>query len=267
MTANSPGDEKKRATRFSADLRGSIQIEGRDFPCRATNLSRSGVLMIGEVSVPPASEVWITVSSASGDLQLTTIARVVRVGHDADDEGKTVVALEFLSLRGEDKPTLEALVARVVEGVSPGALQDIPDKATPQETRAVLDRIPLPHRAALATRGGPKEREILIRDSNLLVIDAMSRNPGLLPHEVMSILRMPNLLPQTLDTIAKDSRWGGSEAVMIRVATHRATPLPTALALINRLPHATLKKIIRAPDLHPALRTKLLSRLPRQGPR
>jgi len=262
MTPISPDDEKKRAARFSAGLPGSIQIEGRDFPCQATNLSRSGVLMIGEVAVSPASEVWISVASPSGDLRLTTIARVVRCTRDPEHGGKTSVGLEFLPLRGEDKPTLEALVARVVEGVSPAALQDIPDKATPQEIRAVLNRIPLPHRAALATRGGPKEREILIRDSNLLVIDAMSRNPGLLPHEVMSILRMPSLLPQTLDTIARDSRWAGSEPLMIRAATHRATPLPTALALLNRLPHATLKKIIRAPDLHPALRTKLLSRLP-----
>jgi hypothetical protein len=255
MDPRQPGVD--RASRFLAGLPASLSIPGRDLPCRAHDLSRTGVLLVGDLPVPPASEISLTIRSPGGDLQLTTAGRVIRCDEDPDD-GKTIIGVEFLGVHPDDRSTLEALIARVVEGVAPAALEDLSENATPQQVRAALEQVPLPHRMALATRGRPKERDILIRDPNPAVIDGLARNPSLLPQEVLAILRMPGLLPHTLETIGRDPRWSANAQVLERVAAHRNTPLSTADRILSRLPPSSQRKVLQASDLKPALRNKLL---------
>ena len=49
-------------------------------------------------------------------------------------------------------------------------------------------------------------------DPHLQVIDGLARNPQLLPNEVRAMLRMPSLLPITLETLARDPRWRSNTA-------------------------------------------------------
>ncbi len=102
-----------------------------------------------------------------------------------------------------------------------------------------------------------------MQDSHLQVLDALARNPNLLLHEIVSLLRMPRLLPHTLATISKDSRWGNHEQVNVLIATHRNTPLPVAEETVSRLRLPVLQKVIQAPGLHAAIKAKLLRRLGR----
>lgn len=252
----------RSASRFMAGLPASFQLDGVDIPCRAHNLSRSGVLLVGQMPAISSSEIWLTIASPNGDLQLTTAGRVIRCDTDPD-EGRTTLGIEFVAVSRDDRPTLEALVARVVEGLMPGSLEELPATATPEQIRLALDQIPLHHRTALAVRARPREREVLIRDRQIQVIDALARNPNLLPREVITLLRMPNLMPTTLETIGRDTRWIGNEHVMVLVATHRNAPLPLAEQILSRMSPAGLQRAIRAPSLRPVLRDKILRRLPR----
>jgi len=174
-----------------------------------------------------------------------------------------VLGVEFIEVHRDDRPTLEALIARVVEGASPAALQDLPERATAEQIREALGRVALPHRMSLAVRAKPKEREILIHDTNPTVIDALARNPGLLPHEAVALLRGHGLMPHTLELMARDPRWAGNQQVMILVTTHRNTPVAVANQIISRMPPAWLERVIQASGLASALRTTVLRRLKR----
>ena len=252
----------ERASRFLAGLPASIQLDGLEHPCRAHDLSRNGVLLVGDLPMPGMQEVRVTVSSGRGDLQLTTRARVVRSEKNPDGPGNRI-GLQFLEIEEEDRTTLESLVSRVVEGMTPAALEALPENASRQEVRNALDSVPLAHRITLAKRGLPKHREHLVQDPHLQVIDALARNPNLLLHEIVTLLRMPSLLPHTLATISKDPRWRDHEQVNILIATHRNTPMPVAEEVVSRLRRPALQKVIQAPGLHAAVRAKLLRRLGR----
>jgi hypothetical protein len=262
MTTEDP--QHTRASRFLAGLPASICCEGGEFPCQAHNLSRTGVLLMGDVPVPAEKEVQLIIESPRRDLSLTLVGRI-RWAEREEESRETRLAIEFLSLPEDDRTELEALIARVVEGGAPASLGNLPDGATKAQIEAALESVPLAHRISLAARGLPKERQVLLKDRHLQVIDALARNPSLLPHELLQIIRMPNLLPHTLQTIAKDKRWKGNEQVMVRVASHRNTPLGVAEEIVSGVPRATLEKVIRAPDLAPALRVKVLRRLERRG--
>jgi hypothetical protein len=239
-----------------------LSIPGQDVTCRAHNLSRTGASLAGDIPSFADPEISLSIRSPAGDLRLTAAARVIRRDQDPESR-KTVLGVEFLSIPRDDLPKLEALIARVVEGSSPGALEELPENATRQEVRAALEQVPVPHRTALAARGQPKVRGFLIQDPSPLVIDGLARNPGLLPHELLTILRMPNLLPHTLEALGKDPRWTANEQVMHMVATHRNTPLGVADKIISDMSTSALERVILASDLKPMLRMKTLRRLKR----
>jgi hypothetical protein len=261
MMKPEPG-HRPRATRFTAGLPATIRLFGRDVPCRAVNLSRSGVLLVGELPPLTSPEISLTLLSPGGDLRLTLAGRITRTRHDRERE-ETSAAVKFLGVPEEDRDTLEGLISRVIEGGTPAWLEALPANASPEAIRSALEAVPLAHRIALAGRGQPSEREILIRDTHMQVIDALARNPSLLPHEVMKILRKRNLLPHTLQVIGQDQRWSSNADVRTLVVTHRSTPPGVAETIISRMDRAALERVIRASDLQPALRAKVLGLLKR----
>jgi hypothetical protein len=246
-----------RESRFAASLPASMQYESGDAPCRAHNLSRTGVLLVGDLPIPASPVVRVTIGSPGRDLSVTLFGRISWSDREAESR-ETRLAVEFLGGPDDTDATLEALIARVVEGTSPASLKDLPDNASPEQVRAALANIPVPHRVTMAVRAMPKERGFLLRDTNVHVMDALARNPNLLPHELLKILRVRSILPHTLEIIAKDKRWANNEHILILVATNRNTPAAVAERLVSTMRKATLHKVIRAPDLAPALRTKVL---------
>jgi len=258
---NTDPTQAPRPHRFHAGLPASVEVGGRRVECRADNLSRAGMLLAGDFPPPGADELQVTIRSSSGDLRLTATCRLVRCRIDAPG-GETLIGVEFGPLGPDEQQTLDSLVARVIECVAPNALNDLPERATPQQIRSALEGVSLPHRIQLAMRGLPREREMLLHDPHLQVIDALARNPNLLLHEVMTILRMVNVLPHTLDVIARDSRWSANRQVRVLAATHRNTPFATANRIIEQMAPDALQRLLQASGLQPALREKALRRLP-----
>jgi len=252
----------KRASRFAAGIPAVVVIGGEEISCTAHNLSRTGVLLVGKIPPADSIEVSVTLASTAGDLRFTTTGRIMR-REEGDAPESSHLAIEFLAADADKSPEFEALLARVIEGVSPAVLESLPRDASAREIREALDRIPLPHRTTLAARAKPREREILFHDTHPSVVDALARNPALLPHEMIALLRMPILPPHTLQTLAGDSRWVGNPQIAVMIATHRNTPHGTANQMVSRMPLALLDKVIQAPGLSPALRATVLRRLKR----
>jgi hypothetical protein len=239
-----------------------MHYHGRDYPCAAHDLSRSGVLLTGELPWPADREVDLTVRSVGGDLNLRIRGLVQRVSEDGAEH--TQVGIEFGRIEEAQRSVLESLVSRVVEGLSPAFLEGLTPNAPEPEIRDALAKVPLAHRMALAARAMPREREILIKDSNPQVLEALARNPNLLTHEMRSLLRLAILLPSTLEILARDSRWMGDEEAKILIATHPRAPFTLSDRLLATVSPDGMRKALQRPGLNPSLRTKLLHKLTRQ---
>lgn len=251
-----PPKPNRGPSRFTAGLPAVLHWDGKDFDCRAVDLSRGGVLLVGDLPSAAGPAVATTLASAAGDLRVKLAAHVRRVSSDRDGS-HIELGLEFGAITGAALDALERLLSRVIEGVAPAALEALPANASPQQVRAALDSVPPAHRAQLAVRGNPREREILMQDTDLNVLDGLARNPNLTPPEIRTLLRNKQLLPRTMQTLARDSRWTSSEELKIAIACHPNTPFPVAKRLIEALTPAGRKKALTQPGLNPTLRLQL----------
>lgn len=251
-----------RGYRFHAGL-PAVLLEGdAERSCTAHDLSRTGVLLVGEFPRPAGGEVEFIVRSLAGDLEQRFAGRTTRV-ESGEKPGELRIALEFLSLGAEQKKSLEVLLARVMEGMAPAPLESLVPGAPSHEVRKVLDAVPVPHRIALAARAGPREREFLRQDGNPQVLEALARNPNLLLAEARALAASAALLPSTLEVLASDPRWSKDEELRIAVASHPRVSVPVAERLIAGLAGPALRKLLARPSLLPTLRDKVVKKLAR----
>lgn len=247
-------------SRFLAALPATVRHEGRDLACEAFNLSRSGVLLVGDLPQPDEPDLELRVTSAAGDLELCTTARLVHVQRD-ETKRETKLGMQFVDLDPAQNETVDLLVARVVEGMAPAALDGLPRGASLAETRDALRKISLAHRVALAQRGQAREREILRQDPDPNVLEALARNARITLPEVITLARLPHLLPSTLDIMANDPRWGGSDELKILLATHPRVTFVTANGIVTRMNDILVQRLLQRSGLQPAVREKLMARL------
>jgi hypothetical protein len=201
----------------------------------------------------PAIEVTLT--SVGGDLAVRLHASVARTTIDPAS-GPVRLGIEFGPMADAAREKLDFLVARVVEGTAPAPLDGLSAQASPREIREALAQVPAAQRAALAARAMPREREILMQDTDPNVLDALARNPNLTPPELHGLLRSKQVLPRTLEHLARDGRATGIDDVKIAIACHPNAPFALAERLISTLTPEARKRAVLQPGLAPALRMK-----------
>jgi len=255
-----PKQSAPRKARFKAGIPAVVHYRGRDYPCRAFDLSRSGVLLQGGIPWPADDQIDFRLDTPVGDRQLELVGRVVRI-HEIEGDEETAIALEFKPQGAGEERLLESILQRVIEGHSPVLLGEINPGDTVEQIRKKLEQIPVAHRVGLATRSSiPHEREILRGDPDPGVLDALSRNPNVLEVEIRLLLKNKLLLPRTLAQIAADSRWlRNYDLLALAIAHHRAT-LPMAEKHLGRMPPPELQKLMRKPGVSPALLAELRRR-------
>lgn len=251
-----PDRHERGTARFCAGVPATLHWQGATLPCRAENLSRSGALLEGKLPTTAGPSIEVTLSSVAGDLSVRLPAEIRRIG--SDDEGRLIqLGLQFGEITAAAAETLELLVARVIEGVTPAMLGMLPPNPTLRQVRDALERVPVAHRSALAVRGTARDRELLFQDGDPRVLDALARNPNLTPPEFRALLRIRKLLPRTLQQLARDSRWISSEEFKVMIACHPNTSFDVADRLIEGLSPGGQKKALLTPGLNPVLRAKL----------
>jgi len=250
----------RSGARFKAGLPAVVRFDGAEHECVARDLSRSGMLLVGAFPWPADQDLEVTVTSAAGDLSFTSRGRLAHVMEDLE-AGETKLGLVFEGALDEaSAEVLEALVARVVEGTAPAPLERLTEESSPEDVRRELEAMPLPHRIALAQRAiTPRERAIIRQDPSPQVLEGLARNPHLNSPEVMTLIRMPTLLPTTIDVLANDPRWRGNEELQVMLATHPRVTLHTAERIVRAMTPSMLRRVIRRPGLHPVLRDRILA--------
>jgi len=259
---SSQSERGRAAERFKASLPARLLHDGKQHPCAAHDLSRSGVLLTGQLPSPESPDVEVIITTVGNDLELRVTAALVHV--QQDESGETKLGLQFQDLNAKQKETVELMVYRVMEGMAPAALEALSKKASSGEIRQALDSIPLPHRIMLARRGELKERTLMRNDSNPAVLEALARNPKILMPEILALARVRHLAPSTVTFMADDQRWTGNEELKILLATHPRVTFLTAEKIVASLSEAALQRLLRRSGLQPGVRTKLMARLSRK---
>lgn len=260
---SNPSETARSQSRFLASLPATLYHESQEHPCEAFNLSRSGVLLTGRLPQPEEPDLELRIATAAGDLELRTVARVVHVQHDAE-QGETKLGLQFMELSAAQKETIDLLVARIVEGRAPAALEGLKRGASEAESRKALKKVSAAHRVALALRGQAREREFLRRDPDPHVLQALARNPRITLPEIINLARVGHLLPSTLEIMSIDPRWSRDDELKILIATHPRVTFQTADRIVSGMGDVVLQRLLSRPGLQPAVREKLMARLTRK---
>jgi hypothetical protein len=76
-----------------------------------------------------------------------------------------------------------------------------------------------------------------------------------------ALLRLRNLLPRTLEALARDAKWSSAE-VRVQIASHNNAPHALVERLATGLPPDAQRRLLQSPGLSPSLRLKLAGRGP-----
>jgi hypothetical protein len=90
-------------------------------------------------------------------------------------------------------------------------------------------------RVRLGIKGDREARNILIRDPNRLVSQAVVQNPRITEQEVEAIASMRSLSEDILRALAANRQWSRSYPVMHNLARNPRTPIANVLPILNRL--------------------------------
>jgi hypothetical protein len=252
----------RHSYRIRTGVHAELSDGERTIACEAQNLSRSGVMLLGDLRVPVDSTVDVALMSPTGSLTMRLSGRVIRV--EPEPEGGGVrMALEFVDMDDARRDAVEVFVARLLEAPAATPFDQMKPGAPPQEIKKALEAIPLAQRISMSSRAGLKEREILRLDTHPAVLDALAHNSNLSLVEARALAASGYLMSGTLDALANDFRFKDDEALRMAVAVHPRASLGTAEKVTADFKEPQIKKILAKPGLNQVLREKLFRRTQR----
>lgn len=256
----------ERKWRFSAHLEGRLHYRGQDYACASDNLSRTGVLLRGGLPWPSDEIVAFSLAPPGDGPPVELRGRIARISEDESGEG-TAIAIEFADLDEHMSAALDGLVSRVIGAAAADAADDAPTLdslkpgASPIVVRKVLEAIPLADRIALAVRASPRERDVLRQDTHPQVLEALARNPNLLPAEAHQLVASRSIGHGALEILLRDTRWVRDEQLRAKIAAHPKLPVALAEQTLGSLSLGALRQMLKGSSLHPNLRRKIIARM------
>jgi len=254
-----PEDKARQRNRIRTGLPAEILVGERAFPCEVRNISRAGVLLVGDLEAPSTESVRFVIKPPTGSLDLHLSGRIVRVEADPDGAGRRI-AIELVDLDEPLRDALEAFLARVLETPTAGPFDRLKPGATPPEIRKALEAIPLTQRISLSARAGQKEREVLRWDTHAAVLDALVHNSNLTIVEARALAASAHLTSGSLDALVSDPRFKADVELRMAVAVHPRVSMTTAEKAIADFKPPQIKKLMARPGLNQILREKLIRR-------
>lgn len=131
----------------------------------------------------------------------------------------------------------------------------------PSERLSILNRIMkmgMKDRVKLAMKGDREARNILIRDPNRIVAQAVVQNPRITEQEVEKISAMRSIPEDILRKIANDRQWARSYAVVHNLARNPRTPIANVLNILSRLQLRDLNALSKNKNVSDAVRRQAL---------
>lgn len=171
----------------------------------------------------------------------------------ADDEiDDSWMSLEYIEeFYEETEEQRQAIVDKIL-----GELR-IESGDVPNERISILNRIlkmGMKDRVRLAMKGDREARNILIRDPNRIVGQAVIQNPRITEQEVEKIAAMRSVSEDILRKIANDRQWSRSYTIAHNLVRNPRTPIANAMNILPRLQSRDLLALSKNKNVPDAVR-------------
>lgn len=119
-------------------------------------------------------------------------------------------------------------------------------------------RMGMKDRVKLAQKGDREARNILIRDPNRVVAQAVINNPRITEQEVEKIATMRTVPEDVLRQIATNRSWARIYSIMLKLVQNPRTPLGNSVTIMIRLQLRDLEALIKNKNVPEAIRKQAL---------
>jgi len=182
------------------------------------------------------------------------LASMIEVSDDEIDD--SWMGLEYIEeFYEESEADRQAIVDKIlgemrVEGID-----------LPSERISILNRIMkmgMKDRVKLAMKGDREARNILIRDPNRIVAQAVIQNPRITEQEVEKIAAMRSVPEDILRKIANDRQWSRGYQTAHNLARNPRTPVASTMNILSRLQLRDLSALSKNKNISDAVRRQAL---------
>ncbi len=113
-------------------------------------------------------------------------------------------------------------------------------------------------RVKMAMKGDREARNILIRDPNRIVAQAVVNNPRITEQEMEKIAAMRSVTEDILRQIANNRQWARSYSIVHNLARNPRTPIANVLTILSRLQLRDLAALSKNKNVSDAVRRQAL---------
>jgi hypothetical protein len=168
---------------------------------------------------------------------------------DVDDSWLSLDLIE--ELYEETAEQREAIINKIL-----GELRFEEDSLS-SERISMLNRVMrmnMKDRMKLAMKGDREARNILIRDPNRIVAQAVVQNPKITEQEIEKIATMRTVPAEVLRLVAISRVWARNYQIMLKLAMNPRTPLTNSMTILTRLQTKDLLAISKNKNVSEAVR-------------
>lgn len=162
------------------------------------------------------------------------------------------MGLEYLEEFYEETPEERQAIVNKILGEMKADDIDMPN-----EKISIINRIMtlgMKDRVKMAMKGDREARNILIRDPNRIVCQAVIANPRITEQEMEKIAAMRSVSEDLLRKIANDRQWARSYAIVHNLARNPRTPIANVLTILSRLQLRDLMGLSKNKNVSDAVR-------------
>ncbi|MGI8787215.1 MAG: hypothetical protein ACR2HG_05580 [Pyrinomonadaceae bacterium] len=119
-------------------------------------------------------------------------------------------------------------------------------------------RMGMKDRVKLAAKGDREARNILIRDPNRIVAQAVVQNARITEQEIEKIASMRSVPEDVLRQVANNRNWARNYSIMHKLAQNPRTPLANVMTILNRLQLRDLQSLTKSHNVSDAVKKQAL---------
>jgi hypothetical protein len=165
------------------------------------------------------------------------------------------LALEYIEeLYEESEEQRAALVSKILSELS------LEDEVSGERLSMInrVMRMGVKDRVKLAQKGDREARNILIRDSNRMVSQAVISNPRITENEIEKIASMRSVPEDILRQIGNNRNWARNYSIVHNLARNPRTPIANVLTILTRLQLRDLAALSKNRNVSDAVRRQAL---------
>ena len=166
------------------------------------------------------------------------------------------LSLEYIEeFYEESEEQRQAIVSKII-----GELKAEDDELTAERISMIsrILRMTMKDRVKLAQKGDREARNILIRDPNRVVAQAVIQNPRITEQEVEKIAAMRTVPEDVLRQIAISRKWSRVYPIMHNLARNPRMPIGNVMSILVRLQLRDLESIVKNRNVSEAVRKQAL---------